>query len=42
LHNLVFFQTLMADIRDAISGGRFQAFADEFMAVFGGQNANVV
>jgi queuine/archaeosine tRNA-ribosyltransferase len=42
LHNLVFFQTLMSDIRDAIAAGRFQAFATEFMAVFGGQNANVV
>jgi len=41
LHNLVFFQTLMSDIRDAISSGQFQAFADEFMAVFGGENADV-
>tara|TARA_Y100001960_G_scaffold282631_1_gene317087 strand:+ start:264 stop:1379 length:1116 start_codon:yes stop_codon:yes gene_type:complete len=42
LHNLVFFQTLMSDIRDAISSGGFEAFADEFMVVFSGQNADVV
>ena len=41
LHNLVFFQSLMSDIRDAIALGRFQAFAAEFMAVFGGQNDDV-
>ena len=42
LHNLVFFQSLMSDIRDAIKCRGFQAFADDFMAVFGGENADVV
>ena len=42
LHNLVFFQTLMADIRQAIADQRFSAFADEFMAIFGGHTDDVV
>ena len=42
LHNLVFFQTLMADIRQAIADQRFSAFADEFMAIFGGHTDVVV
>ena len=42
LHNLFFFQTLMADIRQAIADQRFSAFADEFMAIFGGHTDDVV
>jgi queuine tRNA-ribosyltransferase len=42
LHNLVFFQTLMADIREAIASQRFSAFAQEFMAIFGGETDDVV
>ena len=32
LHNLRYYQRLMADMRDAIEAGRFQAFAADFLA----------
>ncbi len=42
LHNLTFFQALMADIRRAIEEGRFEDFATGFMASFRGENGDSV
>jgi len=36
VHNLYFYQRLMAEIRDAIEAGRFEAYATEFYAPMGG------
>lgn len=33
-HNLSFYQALMADLREAIAGGRLKAFADGFRAAY--------
>jgi queuine tRNA-ribosyltransferase len=41
LHNLVFFQRLMADIRDSITRGRLATFAREFMAGYAGKCRDV-
>ena len=35
-------RALMADIREAIASQRFSAFAQEFMAIFGGETDDVV
>jgi queuine tRNA-ribosyltransferase len=32
IHNLRYYQTLMADLREAVAEGRLDAFADEFYA----------
>ena len=42
IHNLMFFQNLMADIRKAVAAGRFQEFAREFLRNFHGQSSNSV
>ena len=42
IHNLTFFQNLMADIRKAVLAGRFQEFAQEFLRNFRGQSSNSV
>jgi hypothetical protein len=36
LHNLRFYQTLMADLRAAIAAGRLDSFAQDFLARQGG------
>ena len=42
IHNLMFFQNLMADIREAVAAGRFQEFTREFLRNFRGQSSNSV
>lgn len=37
LHNLTFFEELMADIRESISRGRLTAFTREFMVSYAGE-----
>jgi queuine tRNA-ribosyltransferase len=37
IHNLYFYQRLMAEIRTAIEGGRFAAYAAEFYALLGAE-----
>jgi queuine tRNA-ribosyltransferase len=39
VHNLYFYQRLMAEIRAAIEGGRFEAYATEFYALMAAGNA---
>jgi queuine tRNA-ribosyltransferase len=41
IHNLHFMMTLMADIREAIAAGRFDAFREEFLARFQISNQTV-
>ncbi len=39
-HNLYFYQTMMAGIRDAISKGQFENFADQFLHCYGESNVD--
>ncbi len=40
LHNLHFYQDLMAGLRDAISEGRLDDFAADFLGTFGAHKAS--